>query len=101
MKTAWIMALAASTMALAQPAGAADLGRGQQIYNMHCVACHGPRGMSSVPDAPNFARGERLNQPDMLLLQTVKGGKKNQPPFFGILSDQDILNALAFARTLR
>lgn len=83
------------------PSAAADLMRGQRVYMSHCVSCHGPRGMSVAPNTPNFARGEGLVQPDMMLLQTVKMGVRSQPPFFGILSDQEILDSLAYIRTLR
>lgn len=80
---------------------AVDLMRGQRVYMSHCVSCHGPRGLSIAPNTPNFARGEGLSQPDMMLLQTVKMGIRTQPPFFGILSDQEILDSLAYSRTLR
>jgi cytochrome c6 len=50
---------------------------------------------------PNFAKGEGLRQPDMMLVQMVKTGRKGQPPFMGILADNDILDALAYSRTLR
>lgn len=83
------------------PAAAADLVRGQKIYDMHCLSCHGAHGVSVAPGTPNFARGEGLMQPDNMLLQSVKLGKSAQPPFFGILSDQEITDALAYARTLR
>jgi cytochrome c6 len=80
---------------------AANIVNGQQIYGMHCAACHGPRGEGVVPDAPKFRLGERLDQPDMALMQSVKSGKKTMPPFFGILQDSQILDVLAFVRTLR
>lgn len=80
---------------------AANVVNGQQIYGMHCAACHGPRGEGVVPDAPKFRLGERLDQPDMALMQSVKSGKKTMPPFFGILQDSQILDVLAFVRTLR
>jgi cytochrome c6 len=83
------------------PAVAIDLVHGQKVYDMHCLSCHGAHGVSVAPGAPNFVRGEGLMQPDMMLLQSVKLGKMAQPPFFGILSDQDITDALAYARTLR
>ena len=83
------------------PAAAVDLMRGQRVYMSHCVSCHGPRGLSLSPNTPNFARGEGMSQPDMMLLQSVKMGIRTQPPFFGILSDQEILDSLAYIRTLR
>lgn len=82
-------------------AEAADLMRGQRVYMSHCLSCHGPNGLSLAPNTPSFARGEGLFQPDMMLLQSVKMGVRTQPPFFGILSDQEILDSIAYARTLR
>ena len=98
-----VIALLSAITALSamRPALAADPMRGQQIYMMHCVSCHGPRGLSVSPSTPSFAKGEGLGQPDMMLLQTVKMGRKSQPPFFGILTDQQILDSLAYIRTLR
>lgn len=87
--------------AISQSSDAANIVNGQQIYGMHCAACHGPRGEGVVPDAPKFRLGERLDQPDMALMQSVKSGKKTMPPFFGILQDAQILDVLAFVRTLR
>ncbi len=98
---AYVYVLAAAALAGAAPALAADLMRGQQVYMVHCVSCHGPRGLSVSPGTPSFAKGEGLGQPDMMLMQSVKVGKKGQPPFFGILSDQQILDSLAYIRTLR
>lgn len=82
-------------------AAAMNLARGQQLYNLHCAACHGSRGEGVMPEAPKFRQGERLEQPDMSLLQSVKTGKKSMPPFFGILQDAQILDVLAYVRTLR
>lgn len=91
----WLLVLAA------MPASAANLVIGQQLFNMHCAACHGARGEGVNPDAPKFRAGERLDQPDMVLMQSVKTGKKTMPPFFGILQDNQILDILAYVRTLR
>ena len=54
-----------------------------------------------IPEAPKFQRGERLDRPDMLLMQSVRTGKNIMPPFFGLLKDQDILEVLLYIRTLR
>ena len=83
------------------PAEAANMVNGQRQYNMHCAACHGPRGEGVNPDAPKFRMGERLDQPDLVLMQSVRTGKKTMPPFFGVLQDQQILDVLAYVRTLR
>jgi cytochrome c6 len=80
---------------------AANPFRGQQLYQMHCAACHGIRGEGIIPEAPKFQRGERLDKPDMLLMQSVRSGKNIMPPFFGLLKDQEILEVLLYIRTLR
>ena len=53
-----------------------------------------------LPEAPNLARGEGLMQPDMMLLVSIKTGKNAMPGFMGILKDQDILDVIAYTRTL-
>lgn len=85
----------------AQVSQAANVMRGQQLFGMHCSACHGMRGEGVMPEAPKFRMGERLDQPDMLLMQSIKTGKNKMPPFFGVLQDPDILDILSYVRTLR
>lgn len=93
--------LAAMAAGSAGTATAANFVQGQQLYQMHCAACHGARGEGVMPEAPKFRMGERLDQPDMVLMQSVRSGKKAMPPFFGILQDGQILDVLAYVRTLR
>lgn len=95
------MLVAALAGGVAGNASAVNMVQGQQLYQMHCAACHGGRGEGVMPDAPKFRMGERLDQPDMVLMQSVKSGKKTMPPFFGILQDAQILDVLAYVRTLR
>lgn len=82
-------------------AHAIDLGRGQRLFNLHCAACHGVNGIPVVPNAPAFAMRERLDQPDFVLMQSVKMGKNTMPPFFGLLQDMEIADILQYVRTLR
>ncbi|HEX6829372.1 MAG TPA: cytochrome c [Burkholderiales bacterium] len=93
--------LAGLLLALAGPGQAADIFRGGQLYAQHCAACHGGNGIAVLPGAPSFARQERLMQPDMVLLESVKRGKGPMPGFLPILRDQDILDIIAYVRTLR
>jgi len=86
---------------LAGSVDAADIASGGRIYGIYCVSCHGPSGQSLLPDSPNFVRGERLIQPDMSLLAAIKMGKKSMPAYVGILRDQQILDVVAYLRTLQ
>jgi cytochrome c6 len=88
-------------LAVAVPASAADLTRGSQTYALHCAACHGPAGQGGIHGAPKFNRGERLLQSDLALLQSVRRGKGVMPSFAGVLRDREILDVIAFLRTLQ
>lgn len=79
---------------------AADPVKGGQIYSTYCAGCHGQAGVSMMPGAPNFATQERMMQPDAVLLANIKAGKNAMPAFQGIVSDSDIMNVIAFLRTL-
>ena len=50
--------------------------------------------------APNFSEGEGLINPDSKLLISIQNGKNAMPAYRGVLSDQDILDAIAYLRTL-
>ncbi len=91
----------ATAIAAASPAGAADLARGSQTYALHCAPCHGPAGQGGIPGAPKFNRGERLMQSDFALLESVRRGKNIMPAFAGVLRDREILDVIAYLRTLR
>jgi cytochrome c6 len=92
---------AAALLALAGAAGAADITRGAQTYAMHCAMCHGPAGQGIQPNAPKFNRGERLLQSDLALLNSVRMGRGAMPGFMGVLRDRDILDVIAYIRTLQ
>ena len=95
------LACAALLVLLAQAAFAADVMKGGQIYRMHCASCHGAGGTSTMPNAPSFARGERMMQPDPMLLGSIKKGRGAMPGFFGVLSDRDALDVIAYMRSMR
>jgi len=88
-------------MGILVPSYAADMRNGGRLYAMHCVACHGADGKSVMPEAPNFARGERLLQSDFSLLNVMRIGRGAMPGYMGILSDREILDVISFLRTLR
>ncbi|NJD88424.1 MAG: cytochrome c [Betaproteobacteria bacterium] len=90
-----------SFLAAALPCAAADLARGSQTYALHCAVCHGPAGQGGVPGAPKFNRGERLMQSDLALLESVRRGRNIMPAFAGVLRDREILDVIAYLRTLQ
>ena len=92
---AFLLALGANV------AYAADTNKGSGFFTMHCASCHGATGDSVMPGAPNFSQGEGLMQADAQLLTVIKSGKNAMPGYRGILSDEDILDVIAYLRTLR
>lgn len=97
----WSAGLAGLTLLLAcSSSQGADIGKGQQLFAAHCAVCHGQGGRSVMPGAPNFDRGEGLLRPDFTLLTAIRTGKNAMPAYQGILADRDILDVIAYLRTL-
>lgn len=95
------IAPAVALVAATHLASAADLVRGQRLYNLHCASCHGITGIPVMPETPNLSMREGLSQPDVVIMQSLKMGKKNKPPFFGRLNDQELLDVIQYTRNMR
>ncbi len=93
--------VALAVVGAAASASAGNVFEGRSVYESHCLQCHGTDGNAVLPNAPNFMRGERLNQPDSVLLQSIRDGKAVMPAFDKILGREDLLNVISYIRTLR
>lgn len=87
--------------AVSAPVLAADVKAGATIYQRHCEGCHGASGRGDFPGMPDFSRGEGLFKSNMALTETIKSGKVAMPAFEGLLTDNEILDVIAYLRTLR
>lgn len=85
----------------ANPVLAADPSAGSRIYIKHCQDCHGADGKPVFPGAPDFSRGEKLLQPDVDLLNAIKNGTGIMPAYQGVYTDEELLDVVAYLRTLR
>jgi cytochrome c6 len=81
-------------------AGAADIQKGGELYSAHCAVCHGKSGMPVMPGAPNFRRMDTLMRPDLQLMASIRSGKGAMPAYFGVLREREILDVIAYVRTL-
>lgn len=79
---------------------AADPREGGEIYDVNCAMCHGGQGISVMVNAPSFQHGEGLYQSDFVISEHIKRGKNACPSFVGMFSDQQILNVIAYLRSL-
>jgi len=78
---------------------AADRQNGRQLYEIHCMECHGQNGNSIDPMTPSFASGDVLFLMDSELLDRIRDGKDGMPAFRGMLSDYEIRDVIAYLRT--
>ena len=81
------------------PGDAADRTNGRQLYEIHCMGCHGETGYSIDPTVPSFASGDLLFLMDSELLDRIRDGKDGMPSFQGLLSDYEIRDVIAYLRT--
>lgn len=79
---------------------AADTNKGRQLYAAHCVSCHGGPGTSAAPGSPSFERGQNMLKPDLVLMEATRTGKNAMPAYRGILTNRDILDIIAYMRTM-
>lgn len=79
---------------------AGDPVKGRGIYMDRCSGCHGVNGKPDIAEVPNFSMGEGMMKPDSDLMATIKKGKAVMPAFEGVLTDDQILDVIAYIRTL-
>ena len=92
--------LAASAIIIAPGARAGDAAAGRAPCVSICSSCHGLDGIASLEYAPSFRRCERLDQDDAKLLVSVRDGIGGRmPPWGTMLTEGQILDAIAYART--
>ncbi|NOY63206.1 MAG: cytochrome c [Gammaproteobacteria bacterium] len=82
-------------------AHAGNPGEGAKKYNRYCTGCHGSGGRGAIPGVPDFTRGEGLLQSDIGLLSVLKAGKGMMPAFMGRMNETEMLDVIAYLRTLR
>lgn len=80
---------------------AADPSKGRQIYMKHCQNCHGLSGKAQMPGVPDFSRGEGLFRPDIELVRQIRSGRGMMPAYEGLFTEDELLDVVAFLRTLR
>lgn len=79
---------------------AADVFNGQRLYRTHCAGCHGDDGRGVAPGSPDFRRASSLLRPDAELLLSVRAGRGTMPGYQGVLDRYQMLDVIAYLRTL-
>jgi mono/diheme cytochrome c family protein len=95
--------------ALAIAADKGDAQKGKTLFEKNCVVCHGamgkgdgPTGKLLVPPAADLTSATTGKKSDAEILQIITNGKPPtaMPVFKGQLSEQQILDAVAYVRNL-
>src|SRR3972149_571272 len=89
-----LFALSVLGSVLARPGEAADLAKGEKIYKMMCLKCHGETGKGDGPKAKELSKkpanysdpGFFAKRPDEDLKKVVIEGKEPMPSFQARLS---------------
>jgi|GEM_PF-680405 len=73
-------------------------GRGQEIFQQRCIACHGLSGNAQTDNAANLQMS-RIDSFSMAL--TIKNGRNKMPAFKNAMPDSDISNVIVYVKSLR
>lgn len=75
-------------------------GAGQELFETNCAVCHGVDGTAILPNAPHFAKGERMEKTDAQLLASISEGLNVMPPWKSVLNEAEIQEILTYVRSL-
>ncbi len=89
-----------------EPRDEAVVEGGQELYEAHCIGCHGGAvggGISDIPP-PHNAEGHTWHHADCLIVETVlermdRPGYPEMPAFAGRLNEEDVRAILAYVET--
>jgi mono/diheme cytochrome c family protein len=71
-----------------------------EVFLKYCAGCHGFDGFAAYEHAPSFSMGERLHKSDQELLSSVLDGKHAMPHWKNKITENMILNAIAYLRIM-
>jgi mono/diheme cytochrome c family protein len=71
---------------------------GESVYLGFCAGCHGFDGRAAYPEVPSFARGDRLEKSDRVLLARILHGNEKMPAWGKPQSTVAAGNVLSYVR---
>ncbi len=89
------------------PLSRSSLDRGQKVYNIYCITCHGPRGLGDGPVVNPYPIPKSLHSPDMLrwgdghLFHVITMGQGVMPSYAQQIQPQDRWAVIHYVRALQ
>ncbi|KAF0096267.1 MAG: hypothetical protein E1N59_234 [Puniceicoccaceae bacterium 5H] len=87
---------------------AETLERGEELYHIHCVVCHGPAGYGDgivvrrgFPQAPNYHTDRLRTVPDGYIFDVITRGYGAMLPYSGRVSPEERWQIVTFIRALQ
>ncbi len=83
------------------------IARGQKIYNIYCIACHGPRGHGDGPVVNPFPIPKSLQSEDMLkwkdghIFHVITKGQGVMPSYAQQIQEEDRWAVIHYVRVLQ
>ncbi|MBW7957413.1 MAG: c-type cytochrome [Deltaproteobacteria bacterium] len=79
--------------------GSGALAGGEPLYLKHCASCHHPErhGLTGPPLIPEYLGSKNETELASIIRDGIKA--TNMPPFKGVLSDEELLEAARFVKT--
>lgn len=102
----WVVPAEAAAIPNPQPATAASIERGKQLFEQHCLGCHGYYGEGDGIVGPvlehkpaNLLRISGVQSPGEFAWK-ISSGRSNMPAFRDKLAQEDIWNIVNFVQAL-
>jgi mono/diheme cytochrome c family protein len=103
-----VMVVSGLTNSLLGWAASGNPSKGKARYKQYCAVCHGARGRgdgpmakATTPPASSLTSREVREKSDKDLLNVIAEGRGgSMPAWRGILNDQELLDMVAYVRTL-
>ena len=96
----WVWLSALAIVGASRAADGSDSAAGRATYVSICSSCHGLDGIGALEYVPSFSKCEHLDKDNATLLVSVRDGVGGRMRPWGVLlSEREIADAIAYART--